>query len=99
MPYQMKTGIGTKHGKLTVIDRPFDRAMRIVRCDCGRELTVRAADLLNRNATACPACNGSPLCPFNDGVECWKSSDVKCKTCGWNPLVEHRRKRKRKGGS
>lgn len=32
-------------------------------------------------------------CPHNDGVLCGKP---KCKTCGWNPDVEKRRKEKLK---
>lgn len=35
-------------------------------------------------------------CVFNEYVSCLPDSCGKCKTCGWNPLVEAKRKNKEK---
>jgi len=84
--------VGERFGKLTVIEIT-DSGYRLCRCDCGRVLNVYTGNLTLGRQTACKSCSRG-ACPYNIGVECYERTTDKCKSCGWSPDEETKRKRR-----
>lgn len=83
---------GMCFGRLTVTElRPNGK--RRCLCACGRTLDVQRGELLSGAVTSCGRCEKGS-CRYNVGVACFGYVDAECRVCGWNPLVEHRRKKK-----
>lgn len=77
---------GSVFGKLTVIEelpKLKTKLLWLCRCDCGREVSVTASNLVTRNTTSCGICIKSPYSPSE-----------RCLLLHWNNYKNNAKNRK-----